>query len=72
LVGEPFYELCQLSIRRGLSNENTARALVGPILAIVGNTIPRIFLILGHIYSDPLLLAEIRRELELTLPCLQR
>lgn len=64
------YELCQLSIRRGLSNENTARALVGSILAIVGNTIPTTFWILAHIYSDPSLLAEIRRELEATLSCL--
>lgn len=64
------YELCRLSIRRGLSNENTARALVGSILAIVGNTIPTTFWILTHIYSEPSLLAEIRREIEATLSCL--
>jgi cytochrome P450 len=63
------HELCQLSFRRGLSNENTARALVGSILAIVGNTIPTSFWLLSHIYSDPSLLAAVRVELEATLPC---
>jgi cytochrome P450 len=51
-----------------LSNRNTARALVGSILAIVGNTIPTMFWILGHIYSDASLLTAIRQELEATLP----
>jgi len=45
------------------------RALVGSILAIVSNNIPTTFWILAHIYSNLLLLAEIYRELELTLPC---
>ena len=63
------YELCQLSFRRGLSNEKAARAFLGSILAIVGNNIPTTFWILAHINSKLLLLTEIHRELELTLPC---
>ena len=43
--------------------------MVGSILAIVSNNIPTTFWILAHIYSNLLLLAEIYRELELTLPC---
>ncbi|KAI9164117.1 Cytochrome P450 monooxygenase nodJ [Paramyrothecium foliicola] len=60
-------ELAQLGIRRGLSMENNARALVGSILAIVGNTIPTTFWLLISIYSRPELLAGIRSELEATL-----
>ncbi|KAF7557885.1 hypothetical protein G7Z17_g251 [Cylindrodendrum hubeiense] len=60
-------ELSGLGIRRGLSNENNARALLGSILAIVGNTIPTTFWLLISIYSRPDLLAEIRAELEATL-----
>jgi cytochrome P450 len=57
-------ELAGLGIRRGLSNENNARALLGSILAIVGNTIPTTFWLLLSIYSRPSLLVEIRAELE--------
>lgn len=59
-------ELAGLGIRRGLSNENNARALLGSILAIVGNTIPTTFWLLLSIYSKPSLLVEIRAELEAT------
>lgn len=60
-------ELSNLGIRRGLSTENNARALVGSILAIVGNTIPTTFWLLIQIFSRPDLLKEIRSELEATL-----
>ncbi|KAM0302443.1 hypothetical protein HYE67_009949 [Fusarium culmorum] len=60
-------ELCNLGIRRGLSTENNARALVGSILAIVGNTIPTTFWLLIQIFYRPDLLKEIRSELEATL-----
>ncbi|CZR46188.1 uncharacterized protein FPRO_11635 [Fusarium proliferatum ET1] len=60
-------ELSSLGIRRGLSNENNARALLGSILAIVGNTIPTTFWLLISIFSRPDLLKEIRSELEATL-----
>ncbi|KAF5533289.1 cholesterol 7-alpha-monooxygenase [Fusarium mexicanum] len=60
-------ELSGLGIRRGLSNENNARALLGSILAIVGNTIPTTFWLLISIFSRPDLLKEIRSELEATL-----
>ncbi|KAF5001557.1 hypothetical protein FDECE_10905 [Fusarium decemcellulare] len=60
-------ELSGLGIRRGLSNENNARALLGSILAIVGNTIPTTFWLLISIYTRPELLAEVRDELEATL-----
>jgi cytochrome P450 len=60
-------ELSGLGIRRGLSNENNARALLGSILAIVGNTIPTTFWLLISIFSRHELLKEIRSELEATL-----
>jgi cytochrome P450 len=60
-------ELSNLGIRRGLSTENNARALLGSILAIVGNTIPTTFWLLIQIFSRPDLLSEIRSELEATL-----
>ncbi|KAM0440461.1 hypothetical protein ACHAQK_005868 [Fusarium lateritium] len=60
-------ELSGLGIRRGLSNENNARALLGSILAIVGNTIPTTFWLLISIFSRPDLLTEIRSELEVTM-----
>ncbi|KAM0354331.1 hypothetical protein ACHAPU_001375 [Fusarium lateritium] len=60
-------ELSGLGIRRGLSNENNARALLGSILAIVGNTIPTTFWLLISIFSRPELLDKIRSELEATL-----
>lgn len=60
-------ELSGLGIRRGLSNENNARALLGSILAIVGNTIPTTFWLLISIYSRPDLLAMVRAELEATM-----
>lgn len=60
-------ELSGLGIRRGLSNENNARALLGSILAIVGNTIPTTFWLLISIFSRPDLLKEIRSELETTI-----
>ncbi|SPO01747.1 related to cytochrome P450 7A1 [Cephalotrichum gorgonifer] len=61
-------DLSGLGIRRGLSNENNARALLGSVLAIVGNTVPTTFWLLLNIYSRPSLLDEIRNELQATLP----
>ena len=57
-------DLSNLGIRRGLSTEDNARALLGSILAMVGNTIPTTFWLLIHIYSRPDLLAAIRAELQ--------
>ncbi|KAK3315648.1 cytochrome P450 [Apodospora peruviana] len=56
--------LSGLGIGRGLSTENNAKALIGSILAIVGNTIPTTFWLLVHVYSRPALLLSIRAELE--------
>lgn len=61
-------DLSGLGIRRGLSTENNARALLGSILAIVGNTVPTTFWLLLNIYSRPHLLNQVRSELEALLP----
>lgn len=60
-------ELSGLGIRRGLSTENNARALLGSILAIVGNTVPTTFWLLLNIFSRPTLLNLVRAELEAIL-----
>ena len=53
----------------GLTSWNQGRLEVGVLLGILANTIPAIFYLLVHILSDPMLLQEIREELESA--CLQ-
>jgi len=48
----------------GVTPWNQGRLEVGTLLGILANTIPSIFYMLVHIYSDPALLQEIRKELE--------
>ncbi|KAL6714487.1 hypothetical protein ACLMJK_007911 [Lecanora helva] len=49
--------------QHGLTTDNQARLEVGTLLGILANTIPSIFYMLVHIYSDPALTADIREEL---------
>ena len=50
----------------GISTWNQGRLEVGVLLGILANTIPSIFYLLIHIYSDPSLLQDIRTEIEST------
>ena len=52
--------------RYGLSSWNQGRLEVGVLLGILANTIPTIFYMFVHIYSDPDLLRDIRKEIETT------
>lgn len=48
----------------GVTPWNQGRLEVGTLLGILANTIPTIFYMLVHTYSDPTLLRDIRKELE--------
>lgn len=50
----------------GVTPWNQGRLEVGTLLGILANTIPAMFYMLVHIYSDPALLRDIREELENT------
>ncbi|MCJ1437074.1 hypothetical protein MMC27_006459 [Xylographa pallens] len=50
----------------GLSSWNQGRLEVGTLLGVLANTVPSVFYLLVHIYSDQALLRDIRGELELT------
>ena len=52
--------------RYGVSPWNQGRLEVGVLLGILANTIPAIFYMLVHIFSDPDLLRDIREEIETT------
>ncbi len=52
--------------QHGITSQNQGRLEVGTLLGILANTIPTIFYMLIHIYSDPTLLQDIRAELETT------
>ena len=52
--------------RYGILPLNQGRLEVGTLLGILANTIPSIFYMFIHIYSDPVLLQDIRHELETT------
>ena len=52
--------------RHGISFENQGRLEVGTLLGILANTIPAVFYMLIQVYSDPVLLHDIRTELETT------
>ena len=49
--------------RHGITPLNQARLEVGTLIGILANTIPTIFYLLVHIYHDPDLLSDIRKEL---------
>ena len=49
--------------RHGITPSNQGRLEVGTLIAILANTIPTIFYLLVHIYHDPDLISNIRREL---------
>ena len=51
--------------RYGLTILNQARLEVGTLLGILANTIPSVFYMLVHIYSDPELLSDIRKEIQI-------
>ena len=48
----------------GITPWNQGRLEVGTLIGILANTIPSVFFMLAHIYSDPALLQEVRGELE--------
>lgn len=52
--------------QNGITFQNQGRLEVGTLLGILANTIPAIFYMLVHVYSDPVLLQDIRTELEST------
>ena len=63
-------DLCRLGTTRGINSENIARAQLGSILAFTNNTIPTIFWLLVHVFSDEKLLNQIRSELiSVVTPC---
>lgn len=49
---------------RGLSLEDMARTELGHVAACVSNTIPGAFWMLWHVFSDPIVLADCRAEIE--------
>ena len=52
--------------RYGITTFNQGRLEVGTLIGVLANTIPAIFYTLVHIYSDPNLTSDIRRELEMS------
>jgi cytochrome P450 len=52
--------------QHGITSQNQGRLEVGTLLGILANTIPAVFYMLVHVYSEPALLREIRDELETT------
>lgn len=52
-----------VSIKNGISVEDTAKFECGGGIAILVNTVPATFWMLYHIYSNPLVLADLRQEL---------
>ena len=55
-----------INTQYGVSSWNQGRLEVGVLLGILANTIPAIFYMLVHIFSDPDLLREIREEINAT------
>lgn len=53
-----------VNTKHGVTPWNQGRLEVGTLLGILANTIPSIFYMIVHIYSDSTLLREIRQELE--------
>ena len=54
------------NIKHGVSFHDQGRLEVGTLLGILANTIPSAFYMISRIYSDEVLLHDIRRELETT------
>ena len=54
------------NVKHGVSFHDQGRLEVGTLLGILANTIPSTFYMMCRIYSDDVLLHEIRRELEMT------
>jgi len=54
------------STQNGITLENQGRLEAGTLLGVLANTVPAIFYMLIHVYSDPVLLQDIRAELEST------
>ena len=52
------------NVRYGLTTLNMGRLEVGTLIGILANTIPTAFYMLAYIYSDELLLKDIRKELQ--------
>lgn len=52
--------------RYGISPFNQGRLEVGTLIGILANTVPAMFYALVHIYSDPRLITDIRKELEIS------
>ncbi|MCJ1283685.1 hypothetical protein MMC26_003016 [Xylographa opegraphella] len=52
--------------KHGISSWNQGRLEVGTLLGVLANTVPSVFYLLVHIYSDQALLRDIRDELEVT------
>lgn len=52
------------SVRFGFSVDDIARCEVGGLFAVLGSTIPTSFWLIYHVYSDPAVLEDCRRELE--------
>ena len=54
------------NVKHGVSFHDQGRLEVGTLLGILANTVPSAFYMLCHIYSDEVLLHDVRRELETT------
>jgi cytochrome P450 len=54
------------STQNGITFENQGRLEAGTLLGVLANTIPAVFYMLIHVYSDSALLQDIRAELERT------
>jgi hypothetical protein len=52
-----------VSIKNGISVEDTAKFECGGGIAILVNTVPSVFWMLYHVYSNPLVLEDLRQEL---------
>lgn len=52
--------------QHGITLHNQGRLEAGLLIGILANTIPALFYMLVHVYSDPILLQDIRNELEAT------
>ena len=50
--------------KHGMNDADVARTEVGNMIGILVNTVPMLFYLIVHIYSDPELLADIRQEID--------
>ena len=54
------------NLKYGITTQNQGLLEVGTLLGVLANTIPVVFYMLAHVYSDRILLQDIRNELENT------